>query len=497
MTVMKSLLLGSAATLVAVAGAQAADLPTKKGAPAAEYVKVCKIGQIAGFIIPGSDTCLKIGGLVTAQVTVGSTGDQYNMPTFTVPTFGPGGVSLKTYVLPNRLAVQTYGDTRDQFGMYTRGRINMDAVSNTAYGPLLAHITLEGNDGAGFDSAASSAVIDGAYIQWAGITAGYHTSFFQFIGGGYAWDDLFSAKFDPTQQLAYTATFGGGFSATLSLEVPEGEAGQQGSTSAGTVDWTAANVYGPLSAGSHLGYQSPDIVAALDVTQGWGSAHIGGLLHQVRQSAGTYAAGTPTIDSWGWGVLGGVSFNLPSLGAGADIKLQGQYTDGAIGYTHLFGIGAFNFNGVTYDGATSDAYYDSESGSWTKPTAWGVAAQVDLPLGPTFKIVPEVSYGEIRLSNTGDRATLGYPGIGSWYYNSSLSPKVDLLVGGATFEWTPVKNLVFDLDLLYAHGHQDTPMGWGGHYTSTTSAFVPWAGASTWKSSFDGFNGKLRIERDF
>jgi hypothetical protein len=59
MTPTKSLLLDSAATLVVVAGAQAADLPTKKGVPAAEYVKVCQVGSIAGFIIPGSDTCLK------------------------------------------------------------------------------------------------------------------------------------------------------------------------------------------------------------------------------------------------------------------------------------------------------------------------------------------------------------------------------------------------------------------------------------------------------
>ena len=72
MTIMKSVLLGSAATLMVVAGAQAADLPTKKGAPAAEYVKVCKIGGIAGFIIPGSDTCLKISGYVQAHFNVGS-----------------------------------------------------------------------------------------------------------------------------------------------------------------------------------------------------------------------------------------------------------------------------------------------------------------------------------------------------------------------------------------------------------------------------------------
>ena len=67
MTLMKSILLGSAAGIVAVAGAQAADLPTKKAAPA-EFVKICNVGGMAGFIIPGSDTCLKIGGYVIAEI---------------------------------------------------------------------------------------------------------------------------------------------------------------------------------------------------------------------------------------------------------------------------------------------------------------------------------------------------------------------------------------------------------------------------------------------
>ena len=88
MTLMKSLLLGSAATLVVVAGAQAADLPTKKGAPAAEYVKVCKVGDIAGFIIPGSDTCLKISGYVNAQIAMGNVDDDYASLEFDRP-FGP------------------------------------------------------------------------------------------------------------------------------------------------------------------------------------------------------------------------------------------------------------------------------------------------------------------------------------------------------------------------------------------------------------------------
>ena len=41
MKFMKSLILGSAAGLVAVAGAQAADLPVK--AKAVEYVKICSL----------------------------------------------------------------------------------------------------------------------------------------------------------------------------------------------------------------------------------------------------------------------------------------------------------------------------------------------------------------------------------------------------------------------------------------------------------------------
>lgn len=56
MKLVKSLLLGSAAGLVAVAGAQAADLPTKKSAPV-EYVRVCDAYGAGFFYIPGTQTC--------------------------------------------------------------------------------------------------------------------------------------------------------------------------------------------------------------------------------------------------------------------------------------------------------------------------------------------------------------------------------------------------------------------------------------------------------
>ena len=77
MTLIKSLLLGSAAGIVAVASAQAADLPTRKAAPV-EYVRVCNVGGITGWTLPGSDTCVKFSGYMTAHFIGGNISNQYN-----------------------------------------------------------------------------------------------------------------------------------------------------------------------------------------------------------------------------------------------------------------------------------------------------------------------------------------------------------------------------------------------------------------------------------
>src|SRR3712207_229457 len=66
MKLAKSLFLGSVAGLAAVAGAQAADLPAKKAA-AVEYVRVCSTYGAGFFYIPGTETCLRVGGRVRAE----------------------------------------------------------------------------------------------------------------------------------------------------------------------------------------------------------------------------------------------------------------------------------------------------------------------------------------------------------------------------------------------------------------------------------------------
>jgi hypothetical protein len=58
----KSLLLGTAAAFVAAAGAQAADMPVK--AAPVQYVKICSLYGDGFYYIPGTDTCLKLGGYI-------------------------------------------------------------------------------------------------------------------------------------------------------------------------------------------------------------------------------------------------------------------------------------------------------------------------------------------------------------------------------------------------------------------------------------------------
>jgi hypothetical protein len=73
MKLTKSLFLGSAAGLMAVSGAFAADLPVK--AKAVEYVKICSLYGAGFYYIPGTDTCIKLGGYLRAEVALNTNSD--------------------------------------------------------------------------------------------------------------------------------------------------------------------------------------------------------------------------------------------------------------------------------------------------------------------------------------------------------------------------------------------------------------------------------------
>jgi hypothetical protein len=474
---MKSLLLGSAATLVVVAGAQAADLPTRKGAPAAEYVMVCKVGDIAGFIIPGSDTCLKISGYLNAQLAAGNLKDEYVLSPLSYVGTGP-------VIQPLHTTLHSAATQVSDFGFSTRGQINFDAVTNTAFGPLLAHIEIQNNSGqgAGFDvlgpaGGGTSTVLNAGYVQWAGITAGKHGSFYDYLAGGDTWKDFFSPDHSgtPTNLLAYTASFGGGFSATLSLE-------QNDSRTGVNIPWIeSSNLGSPTGtytvSGTTLGVRAPDIIAALDVSQSWGGAHVAGVAHNIRiENSSGY-----DLDTWGYGVIGGVTFNLPMMSPGSKIAFQGAYAHGAIAYSGATSPAwgeqdqGFNTNGNGTLFPMADAIANYASGTFDLSNAWSAAAQLTWKLSPNFEIDPEIAYASVDYGSTA---------ANSWYW--LLSQKATAWWFGAVFDWSPVKNLDFALDAVYESSHQSAPVGW-----TTYSPTVPW------KADSDGFNARLHVVRSF
>ncbi|RIY01324.1 porin [Aureimonas flava] len=184
----KSLLLGSAAALVAVSGARAADAIVAVEPEPVDYVRVCDVYGKGFYYIPGTETCLSVGGYVRFQVNVA--GDP---------------------------AVNLEGDDY-QLASRVRARLNFDAREETELGTLRAFARLQATNTSG---ANNGVAIDQAYIQLGGLLMGYRDSLWSSdIGGledGLLTDtDLVVGDFN-TNQVSYTFA-AGGFSATIGLE---------------------------------------------------------------------------------------------------------------------------------------------------------------------------------------------------------------------------------------------------------------------------------------
>jgi hypothetical protein len=473
MTLIKSLLLGSAAGIFAVASAQAADLPTRKGAPAVEYVKVCKIvvagKPVIGFTLPGSDTCLHLYGYITGQIEGGNTEKGYS--------YGPGEAPYAAAVAagtPGKQLVTNDPDSgpngKPSFGFTTRLQFGADVVSNTAAGPLVAHFQTQFDSGSGFDTVGKGAYIDVAYVTWAGITAGKAPSFYSFTGGGPGWANFFSPDqrgFDEPDVLAYTASTGGGFSATLAIQNPYQNASGTGADSAG--------IYG----GGYKSEQAPDIVGALALSQAWGTAQVSGVAHNVRAFGNN---GQPNVDDWGFGVDAGVSFNLPS-GAGDQILVTGSWTEEATLYSGLaeglWGEEIGQSTTVIPAGLSGNGQapglYDlgaNYNGTWQKPDAWTVTGEIDHHFNPQVSGSLVGSVGGIHWNNQ----IKGVAGVGS-----DLSNATAWLIGGVG-HYTPVTNLDFEIEVFYEEINTSKPQS---------------AVGSAWHGDTDGLAARFEVTRSW
>src|SRR5689334_16105619 len=157
MKMVKSLLLGSAAGVVAVVGAQAADLPVK--AKPVQYVKICTLYGDGFYYIPGTDTCIKFSGYIRADY-----GWNTNQNGSDVSNSGASGT--KDRASPN-------------FTTRHRARFEVDTRSQTGYGTLRNFEAFQveaATTGAAANGTTQSATVTLAFIQWAGFTFGHAQS---------------------------------------------------------------------------------------------------------------------------------------------------------------------------------------------------------------------------------------------------------------------------------------------------------------------------------
>ena len=345
----KSLLLGSAAALVAVSGARAADAVVIAEPEPVEYVRVCDVYGAGYFYIPGTETCLKISGYVWYQI--GANG--YNDATDT-----PGYIG---------------GRTGDGWLKTTRARLNVQAQSETEWGTLQSYIRFQANWGTPSDGAV---VTDQAWIALGGLQMGYTESAWaaSFKGGAtnwgsHSWGGMYYG-YAQNHQISYTFTGGNGFLATLSLE-DDALAGE--------------------------GYV-PDVVAKIGVNQGWGSAwaKVG------------YDDSYNVFGDSGWGASVGVQVNVPNM-AGSSFRLIGFYSDSdnrmgsgtALGvqsewsvlasYNHQFSPNL----GVSVAGQYFSDLYFAGTDVTSGVDAWGAELSAVWTPVTNFEVRPELHYDKV------------------------------------------------------------------------------------------------------
>ena len=201
----KSLLIGSAAAVVGVSSANAADIIIPEP-EMVEYVRVCDAAGTGYFYIPGTETCLVIGGYVRYDIGFGE--------------------------LNSRTDAVTGDET---WNKRARAQLEFDTWTDTELGDLRTDVTLrvqwDSNNATVRDAAGNATatgystdlewVIRSAYIDLAGLRIGKDESFFTTFTGyaGAVINDTVAGGYGPfdTNLMSYTFSQSG-FTAGISLE---------------------------------------------------------------------------------------------------------------------------------------------------------------------------------------------------------------------------------------------------------------------------------------
>jgi Porin subfamily len=545
MKTIKSLVLGSAAGLLAMSGAQAADLPVK--AKAVEYVKVCSLYGAGFWYIPGTDTCIKLGGYARVDTTFN--GGIYGQPSWS-SDLGQQNRYRDYFASRARVAITLDTRTATEYGVVrTFGQLDWSFNGFVNQNPVsLAGFT-------GSNTQAQLQTVGGGYvapeflfIQFAGFTFGKSASAYATPWQGYPGNNfsyLLGGHDDVTgvQNIQYTAQFGNGVSGTIGLDDPSvyNRTALLNLVVAPAAGGTAAAI--TAGANAYGGTHAPDIVGNIRIDQAWGLFQISGAGHLVNASYNILtASGAPTAlseisghpdDKWGGSVMAALQIkNLPT-GAGDDIKIDASYAKGDTKNVISTSAGSPSFamfGGTGRAGAyqsigfgqTADAVYlpvglgaglngaagVGGTGDIKLVTAYGIRGAFNHNWDPYWSTSVFGSASAVRYGGTDTDITTGK---GQWcasYMAANglgtpvapgakvsadfrCNPDFNVFQAGIVTRWTPVKNLTFSGEV-----------GWFGLDQKFTGAAVltPMAPKPTQVYEFKDQNTvylNVRVQRNF
>ena len=474
MKMVKSLVLGSAAAVLAMSGAQAADLPVK--AKAVEYVRICSLYGAGFFYIPGTDTCIKLGGYLRADLVVGSNS------VYTGNTSGQGGARNRmSNYFTSRAREDLTVDTRTatEYGVV---RTFFDATFTWTSGGYLSNgngtTAYDANNPAGTGSgqvAGGALGVYHAFIQFAGFTFGrtisaFSTPWVNYPGNNF--DGLVggSSTITGVDQLTYTANFGNGVSAILSAQDPVAyfQAGVNNLGVPGTFGYGTSD---------YRGSTAPDLIGVLKVDQAWGLVQLSVAAHD--NNAAFYGplgelSGHPS-DKWGFAVQGGLQIKNIPTGAGDDIKVQGVYTDGATRY-NIQELAAGHGAAVVYGGTGLAGAYQSIGIGFAPDTVfavggdqqliqtWGMRGGFNHNWDPYWSSSLYGAWAAVRYNDTSKVLMCGIGGVGGTVRAAlnagggvltNCNPDYQIAQLGVVTRWTPVKNLTFSADVTFTNIDQN------------------------------------------
>ena len=484
----RTLILGSAAGLLAISGAQAADLPVK--AKAVEYVRICSLYGAGFFYIPGTDTCIKLGGYLRVDTTFN--GGAHGTPAWS-SDLGQQNRYADYFTSRSRMALTVDTRTATEYGVvrtFGQGdfQFNNFGSSNAAVTGAAGSNPLN-TPGGGY------VAVEYLFIQFAGFTFGKSSSAYSTPWNGFPGNinsSLLGGNNTDTgvNNIQYTAQFGNGVSGSIGLDDP-------------TV-WNRTAVYNlaiPAAIGAngtgsnaYAGTHSPDVVANIRIDQAWGLFQLSGALHEVSGSYNTLGAGAaPTALSeisghpetkWGGSVMAALQIKNIPTGAGDDIKIDASYAKGdtknviatsgsSPSFAMFGGSGNGAYQSVGFGATTDGVYFPGAAGTngIVLTTAWGVRGAFNHNWNPYWSTSLFGSYSQVKYDGGANDNLLGagttsakgaycaafaasHPGqalVGTATGAYTCNPDFNVSQLGAVTRWTPVKGLTFSAEVDWFH----------------------------------------------